>query len=382
MLKTITRLVRGKRVDRVVLVVAVALALLGALAGGASAKTVWLCNPWTSPNPCLSSRTATAVTYTGETRHETIEPSVPPNAAPVDCFYVYPTVSEQVGPNANYAIEPAETQIAIDQASRFSQVCRVYAPIYPQETLKAIMEPQKLSEILKAYLGVRAAFEKYLKHYNDGRGIVLIGHSQGAAVLEQLIHGVIEPNASLRSRLVSAIVLGGNVEVPDGELVGGTFEKVPACQQQSETGCVIAYSSFLKEPPADSLFGRTEPSSGREVLCVNPTLSTQDGSAGELLPYASTTQMPGELAPPAPEASTPWVAEPGLASAQCEHQNGASWLQVTLSGMSQSVAEERAARHELPVESQPTWGLHVYDVNEALGNLVDTVAAEEQTYAK
>ena len=45
----------------------------------------------------------------------------------VDCFYVYPTVSEQVGINADKTVDPAQTAIAEAQASRFSGNCRVYA---------------------------------------------------------------------------------------------------------------------------------------------------------------------------------------------------------------------------------------------------------------
>ncbi len=362
------------------LFVAVALALLAAPPGRAradEAPTVWLCRPGTEPDPCLESRTATVVTYSGETRHETIEQPVPPTGAPVDCFYVYPTVSEQEGPLANYEIEPTETQIAIDQASRFSQVCNVYAPIYPQFTLKAENPP--LRDILKPYEAVRSAFQEYLARYNDGRGIVLIGHSQGAAVLKALLHLEIEGNPALRAKLVSAIILGGQVEVPKGKLVGGSFENIPPCLTATEIRCVIAYSSFLHEPPKKSLFGH--PAAGKKVVCVNPTLTTQDGLAGWLLPYASTTALPDELAPPAPEASTPWIAEPGLATARCVTRKKATWLQVTLAPMSEAVAEERASKHELPLETQPEWGLHVYDVNEALGNLVGTVATQEQTYA-
>ena len=80
--------------------------------------------------------------------------------APIDCFYVYPTVSEQEGPNANLEIEPQEKQIAIDQASRFSQSCRVFAPMYRQLTLKAISSPGgiTLQDELIAYEGVLGAF--------------------------------------------------------------------------------------------------------------------------------------------------------------------------------------------------------------------------------
>ena len=118
-----------------------ALALMG-LAATASAKsgTVWLCKPGMKSDPCKENREANLVTFNGTTREETIQKAVKGKPA-VDCFYVYPTVSEQEGPNANLEIEPQETQVAIDQASRFSQLCKVYAPMYPQLTLKAIPTP-------------------------------------------------------------------------------------------------------------------------------------------------------------------------------------------------------------------------------------------------
>ena len=139
----ITQGTRSRAVLAVLLVTAL-LALLVASPGRAAAQTtVWLCRPGAEPaqgvpDPCENDRTATVVTYIGSTRHEAIEAPAPSNNAPVDCFYVYPTVSEQESNNANYEVEETEIQIAIDQASRFSQVCRVYAPIYPQLTIAAI----------------------------------------------------------------------------------------------------------------------------------------------------------------------------------------------------------------------------------------------------
>ncbi len=382
---------------RLLLLIAACTAAFAALGTGVAQAskdpTVWLCKPGVKGDPCLTSRKATVVTYAGETRNEAKERPTRTSPPPVDCFYVYPTVSEQEGPNANEVIEPSETQIAIDQASRFSQDCRVYAPMYPQLTLAAINNPEGVSPLdeEKAYLGVKDAWQQYMARYNKGRGVILIGHSQGSLMLEQLIREQIEPNSAELSHLVSAVILGGNVLVPEGQLEGGTFAKVPACQQANETGCVIAYSSFAEEPPEGAFFGRTNspllgggpPIPGVEVMCVNPTLLTQDGSTGSLLPYASTTPFPGELglAAPAPEASTPWVAEPGVATAQCKHENGASWLQVTLVGTSPSVLDERIAKHEIPLETLgPDWGLHLYDVNEALGNLVKTVAIQSDIY--
>ena len=132
-----------------------------------------------------------------------------PEAPPIDCFYVYPTVSSQLGPNASEAIEPEEDAIAESQASRFSQVCNVYAPIYPQLTIPAINTPGAATpeDSAKAYVGVVSAFLEYLALYNKGRGFELIGHSQGSAMLEQLIHEQIDSKPALRKQLVGAVIL-------------------------------------------------------------------------------------------------------------------------------------------------------------------------------
>ncbi len=67
----------------------------------------------------------------------------PAKNPPIDCFYVYPTVSGQPGPNADLTIDPEETAVAETQASRFSQVCRVYAPMYPQLTVEHHPRPSR-----------------------------------------------------------------------------------------------------------------------------------------------------------------------------------------------------------------------------------------------
>jgi hypothetical protein len=356
-----------------------ALAVLG-LAATASAKssTVWLCKPGLKPDPCLENREANVVTFKGTTREESIQKAVKGRPA-VDCFYVYPTVSEQEGPNANLTIEP---------------LCKVYAPMYPQLTLKAIKTPGGVTfeDELKAYTGVRSAFMEYMKHYNKGRGIVLIGHSQGSLMLEQLIKEQFDTSASLRKQLVSAMLMGGNVIVPEGKLEGGSFQNVPACTAATDVGCVIAYSTFLKEPPAESFFGRpdspllggTPPPPGSQVLCVNPTLLSQNGGVGNLLPYAPTTAFPGEQAGgvPVPKGSTAWVTGRGIFTAQCKNENGASWLQISLApGVSEELKTVLLAENLMPEELiGPEWGLHLYDVNIAVGNLVNTLGVEIQAY--
>ena len=369
---------------------AAALLVPAAFAASASASTVWLCKPGQASNPCASDLTTTVQTGSGASFVEKSQDAINP---PIDCFYIYPTVSEQTTANANLAIEPVETQVAIDQASRFSQVCKVYAPIYPQLTIPTLLAEVPTGAfnpayVATAYAGVEAAWHEYLAKYNDGRGVVLIGHSQGAGMLRLLMKKEIDPNPAQRHLLVSAYLMGGNVSVPEGKLVGGDFQNIPACQTAVSTGCVVAYSTFLNEPPADTLFGVVQgpvstlgggPATGKnlQVLCVNPTLLLQNGGSGPLLPYESTTPFPGAflgLFWQTPSASTPWVSTPGQYTAKCEHSGAHTWLQVT------NVGPPGDPRLQLAETLGPTFGLHLYDVNIALGNLVDLAGLQSLAY--
>src|ERR1700683_5152901 len=169
-----------------------------AAASPSTSSTVWLCRPGVSDNPCTGNLTTTVVRANGTTYVQHARAAKNP---PIDCFYVYPTVSTQPTANANLHIDPQERAVAIAQASRFSQVCRVYAPMYPQLTLSAISKGIRPQSAAIAYLGVLSAWNDYLAHYNKGRGVVLIGHSQGASLLIALIKREIDPNPSDRHLL-------------------------------------------------------------------------------------------------------------------------------------------------------------------------------------
>jgi hypothetical protein len=357
-----------------------------AAASPSTASTVWLCRPGLSDNPCTSNLTTTVVRANGTTYVKRARPSTNP---PIDCFYVYPTVSTQPTANANLHIDPQERAVAIVQASRFSQVCRVYAPMYPQLTLSAISKGIRPQSAAIAYLGVLSAWNDYLAHYNKGRGVVLIGHSQGASLLIALIKREVDPNPSERHLLVSALLMGGNVTVPIGQGVGGDFAHIPACRTNAQTGCVVAYSTFSSPPPANSFFGRVGTSisalsglsptsaAGLEVLCTNPAALA--GATGPLIPYFPTKPFPGSKfeygATSKHTVRTAWVSYPNLYRAQCESSGGATWLQVT------DIAGPEDTRPVVQQVLGPRWGLHLDDVNLALGDLVQIVRDESLTYA-
>jgi hypothetical protein len=188
----------------------------------------------------------------------------------------------------------------------------------------------------------------------------------------------VDPSPRLRKQLVSAIILGGNVQVPTGRRVGGSFQHIPTCASATSTGCVIAYSTFGSTPPPAALFGRPgqgvsaqsgqTTTTGQQVACVNP--ATFSSSAGPLQPYflAGGAKVPGV------PVTTPWVTFPGLYTAQCRFSTGATWLQVTATPASGD------PRPTVTDSLGPLWGYHLVDVNIALGNLVRDVAVEESAH--
>jgi len=344
--------------------------------------TVWLCRPGEADNPCASPLATTVVTPTGATH---LEQAAPARKPAVDCFYVYPTISGEKTVNADLAIDLRNREVAIAQASRFSQACRVYAPVYRQLTLSAIDHPARITvaEALIAYNSVLSAFRDYLAHYNDGRGIVFIGHSQGAAILIRLLQQEVDKTPALRRRLVSALLMGGNVTVRKRTGVGGDFAHIPLCTSTSQTHCVVAYSSFTARPPQNSQFGRTtsdagvrllaphNPSPDISIACVNP--ASPAGGKAALDPYLPSLIL-AFLPTGAPQVTTPWVSFPGEYTARCESSGNATWLQIS------QTAGTAGHRRLLTRLESPVLGLHVLDVNIALGNLVQLVRDEAAAY--
>jgi hypothetical protein len=341
----------------------------GPTAGAApSSGTVWLCRPGLTNNPCEPSLATTVYNAQGKVlgvRH--VERAEHPK---VDCFYVYPTVSDQKTPTADFTIDPVLRSVALYQAARYSSECRVFAPVYRQITLAALFSGAVVTPEMRetAYQDVRNAFRDYLRHDNHGRGVVFIGHSQGAGVLRRLLREEVDPKKSMRKKLVSALLLGGNLTVKKGQDIGGDFQHIPACRSNRQFGCVVAFSTFDAPVPPNSKFGRTgDPN--LEVLCTNPA-ALRGGSANVDPIYPTAPFAPGLIAIgnqllgiPPPTATTPWVETRNAYRASCSSEGGANVLQVTA----------RGASPVIKASPDPTWGLHLVDANIALGDLVHLV---------
>ena len=319
--------------------------------------------------------TTTIVSADGSLSRETW--SADPNA-PIDCFYVYPTVSTDLTTNSDMTPDEAELRVVEQQFARFGSVCRPYAPSYRQLTLAGLMARMATGgerdlDRGVAYDDVRDAFRYYLENDNAGRGFVLVGHSQGSFILTALVAQEID-GQPVQDRLVSALLLGAEPTVARGQDVGGSFRTIPLCRSAGQTGCLIAFSAFRSTapPPENTLFGRA-PDPSLSVACTNP--AALGGGSGELHAYLSGTGSmiagPTRAEPwvtGGPAVETPFVSAPGLLSARCTSNEHAIFLEVTVHG---NASDPRI--DDIGGDITPEWGLHLVDVNLAMGNLVDVV---------
>ena len=147
-------MVRARNVLGLGLLVLVA---VGAAPSSASADVVWLCRPGIPDNPCRDSLETTVHEQDGSSR--VVNPPLPADP-PIDCFYVYPTVSEQRSRNADKNKDPEIIAVAQHQASRYSQTCRVYAPVYRQQTLGGLALGGSAEALALAYSDVVEAWNE------------------------------------------------------------------------------------------------------------------------------------------------------------------------------------------------------------------------------
>ena len=347
----------------------------------------WLCKPGLHADACDVDLTTTVIDADGKLTRETWKADANP---PVDCFYVYPTVSTDPTPFSDMNPDAAELNVIRQQFARFGSVCRRYAPMYRQITLfglRRVLEGTggSLDHGLQ-YDDVRDAWRSYLEHDNQGRPFVLIGHSQGSFILAELIRQEID-GKPIQTRMVSAIIPGATVAVPRGKDVGGVFQHVPICHSASQTGCVIAYSAFRSTipPPANTRFGKVA-DTNMVAACANP--AALGGGSGELHAYLAKdgrsivgATPPKPWVTPEQPIDTPWVSVPGMLTARCTSNDNATYLEITVhadpSGHRVSdIVGDLGANGQIAAD----WGLHLVDVNLAMGNLVDIVGGQTKAW--
>lgn len=341
----------------------------------------WLCRPGRK-DACDIDQSATVVAANGR---YSPEPWRRDAKAPVDCFYVYPTASADTTPNSDMIPGPEELSTVNRQLARFGQVCRIYAPIYRQITIPALRaastsQPMATDREL-AYRDVRDAWRHYLAHDNQGRGVVIFGHSQGSGVLKRLIQEEID-GKPVQGKVISALLIGTNVLVPAGKDVGGDFKSMPLCRSKTQTGCIVSYVSFREgaPPPDNTRFARTT-APGMQVACVNPAAPA--GGMAVLNSYFGTTSVHPTAAKPPPwvnpmrPISTPFVKTPGLVSGECVANDKGAYLAVRVNADPKDPRTDVIAGDHLSNgQIQKDWGLHSLDVPLTQGDMIALVRSQ------
>jgi Protein of unknown function (DUF3089) len=345
----------------------------------------WVCRP--GAPACGDDLTAAALGADGRVRIERFAPAAHPK---IDCFYVYPTVSMSPEVNAPAGVTEAERRSVRQQAARLAGACRLYVPFYRQFTVghMELHKPPSPAEMQAGYrlvdADIFAAWDRYLTHDNHGRGVVLVGHSQGAGVLQDLIRRHIEGQPA-QARIVSAVLPGSGVTAPAGKDVGGTFKSIPACRSEGQTGCVIVFNSFRSEEPIPPAKLFQFP--GGDALCTNPAALA--GGRGVLKPYLSTrgeTIIPDFTARQAAWTATttidaPFVTLPGYYAAEC--RNDGHWNYLAVIPQPQPGDQRTGALVGDWIQDgrrDETMGLHLIDLNLVMGNLIDVLNRQAEAW--
>ena len=163
----------------------------------------------------------------------------------IDVFFVFPTlIVSKDDQRWNAEMDDIDWKKRVQeasikfQASAFANTGRTFAPYYRQAHLRSysMLEEGGRDALLRAYEDIRAAFQYYLDHYNNGNGIILAGHSQGSTQLMLLLKEFFT-GKELNNQLVAAYLPG--ISLKENEFPG-----IPLMKNKDETGGFVTWNTF------------------------------------------------------------------------------------------------------------------------------------------
>lgn len=335
---------------------------------------MWLCRPDLPFDVCRGDATATEV---HDDRSHAVVADKPAAHPAVDCFYVYPTVDHALLPGNHDADDdrvPA-ARATISQVTPFHDVCALYVPVYRQVTIGTYLFGKGESKgdgprAQVAFSDVEDAFLHYMGRYNHGRKVVLMGHSQGAEMVIQLLKARFEHDPVMMGRLLLALPIGGPVEVPKGAVVGATFDSIPLCTKPGETACVIAYQS--RSANGKLTKPAFAPTPGNEIACVNPAAVGGSGLHRFSRSFFPLTKDSQPWLHGIDGVKTPFLLLRDFYTGECvAGSDGYNYLSVAAAPLT---GDQRTSAVDLTEDRfNGTLGLHVVDYQFAMGDLIDLV---------
>jgi hypothetical protein len=199
----------------------------------------------------------------------------------IDTFFIHPTTAYADDDWNTPIDEPVSSErldnrILPNHAGPFLHAGPVYAPRYRQASLHSEIDigGEGDGAFLIAYADVLAAFDHYMANDNRGRGVMLVGVGQGGLYAQKLLQDRFQEQPMM-DRMVAAWVI--NAALP-ADLPEKMFIQ-PVCATPTAIRCVIAWktvlagddeSRFRDRSPVWTLDGKIVPSTGRQLVCVNP----------------------------------------------------------------------------------------------------------------
>ncbi|WP_420137510.1 DUF3089 domain-containing protein [Sphingomonas sp.] len=324
----------------------------------------WICRPGVDDGTCSANLDAMRVDAAG-TRQPV--PYVAAKDPPIDCFYVYPTASTDRTLYSDLVPDAEEKRSVHGQAARLGAACRVFVPAYHQLTITALRYMMAQSAAAKAppkldfdtpYRDILAAWRSYMARDNHGRGVVLVGHSQGAIILKRLIAEEMDGKPA-QKQLVAAYLAGN----PD--LDQRSFKHISACKTQDQSGCVVAWSTYFADYEGPRTFGGT---TAGAPLCVNP--AAVGGGRGALDGFLGKPSF-------APPNDPPAVEMAGQLSGECVSDDKGAVLRVRVEPGKYADLLRQSLQRYSPA---PTWGLHPLDISLVQGNMISLIRHQTKAW--
>ncbi|WP_407856487.1 DUF3089 domain-containing protein [Enterococcus hailinensis] len=196
-----------------------------------------------------------------------------------DVFMLYPSAYARKDTDAspiakidNASMRAGAQVFLASQGSAFETSGNIYAPYYRQLDSNWLLSKSKTEQneyidgVPKA--DVMAAFDYYIKHENNNRPFILVGHSQGARMLKAVMYDYFKANPGVSDRMIASYVIGQSVtqqEMTDNP-------QVKFATGADDTGVVISYNTVASD------FTGQLPTWDEGALAINPINWTTDGT--------------------------------------------------------------------------------------------------------
>ena len=133
----------------------------------------------------------------------------------------------------------------IGHATTYADDTNVFAPYYRQSGLKYAGKIVERDGNLDAallgmpYNDIVDALDYYFEHYNEGRPFIIAGHSQGSALVKQVLFRYFKEHQDYYQRMVAAYVIGYAVTKEELE----TYPYLKFATGESDAGVIVSWNT-------------------------------------------------------------------------------------------------------------------------------------------